>query len=218
MEKAYKNTGYFILLLFPLVAIGFYVTYFSNFPTFDQSFSALTHSKVGIFDHIHAIAASLWVVLLVVQPLLIRSGNVNAHKMLGQISYIFFPLLIISFYTLIQRMLASEYPILAYIPISDSTVLIILYGLAVYKRRDTPQHMRYMIGTATVFLGPTFGRIGPTIFDLDPGVTNNLRYITVYLILAGLVLFDWKHSKQFKPYLVMMLLVFVEQIGFNILL
>ena len=37
MEKAYKNLGYFFLLLIPLTFLGFYKTYFIQFPSFEEN-------------------------------------------------------------------------------------------------------------------------------------------------------------------------------------
>ena len=178
MEKAYKNTGYFMLLLIPLVILGFYKTYFSHFPDFNEN-STLTHSRVTIFHHLHATLATLWILLLIIQPLLIRYGKFKIHKTIGKISYFIFPLLILSFIPLIFRILQTNYPISAYVPISNSLLLILFYSLAVYNRKNTPQHMRYMIGTATVFLGPTIARIGTNIIGLQPKTSNNTVYIIV---------------------------------------
>jgi hypothetical protein len=62
-------------------------------------------------------------------------------------------------------------------------------------------HMRYMIGTAIVFLGPTFGRIGALLLGLSESVTQNVQYTIIYLILLGLIGLDKKHKKDFRSYL-----------------
>ena len=217
MEKAYKNTGYFMLLLIALVVLGFYKTYFSHFRDFSESTTALSHSRVTIFHHLHIAFAALWILLLIIQPLLIRYEKFKIHKMIGKISYFIFPLLILSFIPLILRILQADYPILSYLPIAGGTLLILFYSLAVYNRKNTPRHMRYMIGTAIVLLGPTFGRIGTIIIGLQPNVTQNTQYGIIYLILVGLIFLDRKHDKNFTPYILISIGWIIHQIGYNIL-
>jgi hypothetical protein len=219
MEKAYKNTGYFMLLLIPVAAVGFYTTYFSHLSDLNESFTAITHSSVTIFHHIHASLATLWILLLISQPLFIRYRRFKIHKAIGKISYFVFPLLILSFIPLIIIILESNYSIRAYNPIADATLLILFYSLAVYNRKNMPRHMRYMIGTATVFLSPSVARIGKFIIGWQPKISINfLVFGTVYLILTGLILLDRKHGKNFRPYILMLVVWIINQIVFNILI
>ena len=209
MEKAYKNTGYFMLLLIPLVILGFYKTYFSQFPDFNE--------KITLFHHLHAAIASVWILTLISQPLLIRYKKYKIHKIIGKFTYAIFPLLILSFVPMILRNLNSDTPLNAFFPIADCTLLILLYLLAVYNKKNTPKHMRYMIGAAIVFLGPTIGRIGPILIGLSEKVTQNIQYGIIYLILLGLILLDRKHGKKFRPYVLIFAGYIVHQITFNLI-
>lgn len=209
MDKAYKNSGYFMLLLIPLVILGFYKTYFSQFPDFNE--------KITMFHHLHAAIASVWILTLIIQPLLIRHRRYKIHKMIGKFSYIIFPVLILSFIPMMLRIIYSDHPVNLFFPIADCTLLILFYSLAVYNRKNTPKHMRYMIGAAIVFLGPTFGRIAPNLIGLSNKVSQNTQYGIIYLILIGLILLDRKHSKNFRPYILILIAWGINQITFNIL-
>ena len=209
MEKAYKNTGYFMLLLIPLVILGFYKTYFSQFPDFNE--------KITLFHHLHAAVASVWILTLISQPLLIRYKKYKIHKIIGKFTYAIFPLLILSFVPMILRNLNSDTPLNAFFPIADCTLLIPFYLLAVYNKKNTPKHMRYMIGAAIVFLGPTIGRIGPILIGLSEKVTQNIQYGIIYLTLLGLILLDRKHGKKFRPYVLIFAGYIVHQITFNLI-
>lgn len=204
-----------MLLLILLVVLGFYKTYFSHFSDFNESFTAITHSSVTIFHHLHATLATFWILLLIIQPLLIRYKKFKIHKTTGRISYFIFPLLILSFIPLILNILNSNHPIRAYGTISNGILLILFYSLAVYNRKNTPKHMRYMIGTATAFLGPTLGRIGSYIIGVQPKTSDNAVYIIVYLILIGLIILDRKHGKNFRPYILIFVVWAIRQIVFN---
>ncbi|WP_340114788.1 hypothetical protein [Maribellus mangrovi] len=217
MEKAYKNTGYFMLLLIPAVLAGFYVTYFSHLSDFSEGFTALTNGKITIFHHLHATLATLWILLLVAQPLLIRYGKFKIHKTIGKTTYLLFPLLIISFILLILNILKSANPIRAYGVISNTLMLILFYSFAVNNKKYTPIHMRYMIATAFSFLGPPIGRFGVFIMGMQPKIINNSVYIIVYLILTGLILLDKKHGKNFKPFILVFAVWVIRQIVYNII-
>jgi uncharacterized membrane protein len=208
MEKAYKNLGYFLILLVPFALLGFYKTYFNQFPSFKDT---------STYIHIHAAIASIWVLLLVAQPLLIRKKKYKLHKQLGKISYLLFPLLILSFIPGMIRIFNSDSPTILFFPLSDVIMLIIFYLLAIYHRKNTSKHMRYMIGVAIVFLDPTLGRIGVLLLELSDKVNQNALCIIIYLILTGLILLDRKNGKNYKPYVLILSIWIIHQITFNLI-
>lgn len=209
MEKAYKNLGYVLILLVPLTFLAFFKTYFNQFPSFEEN--------TNTFIHLHAIIASVWIVLLIVQPILIRNRKNALHKKIGKASYIIFPLLILSFIPQMVRILNSDNPDVLFFPLADSLTLTLFYALAIYNKKKISKHMRYMIGAALVFLGPTIGRIGPLILGLSENVTQNAQYGLIYMILIGLILLDRKNNKDYKPYVLILSVWIVHQIIFNLL-
>lgn len=209
MEKAYKNLGYILILLIPLTFLAFFKTYFNQFPTFEDN--------ITTYIHLHAVIASIWILMLIVQPVLIRKRKNHLHKKIGKISYIVFPLLILSFIPQMVRIINSDNPNVLFFPLADSILLTLCYSLAIYHRKNVSKHMRYMIGTAIVFLGPTIGRIGPLILGLSENVTQNSQYGLIYLILIGLILLDRKNGKNFQPYLQILGVWIIHQIVFNVI-
>lgn len=207
MEKAYKNLGYLLILFIPLTILAFFKTYFNQFPTFKEN--------ITVFIHLHAIIASIWILMLIVQPLLIRNRKNKLHKKIGRLSYFLFPLLILSFLPQMIRIIGSDNPNVLFFPLADSISLVLFYSLAIYHRKNRSKHMRYMIGTALVFLGPTIGRIGPKFLGLSEIVTQNFQYGLIYLILIGLILLDKKHGKKYQPYLLILSIWIIHQITFN---
>lgn len=165
MEKAYKNLGYILVLLIPLTFLAFFKTYFNQFPAFEENITA--------YIHLHAMIASIWILMLIIQPILIINRKNDLHKKIGKISYVIFPLLILSFIPQMIRIINSDNPNVLFFPLADSILLTLCYSLAIYYRKNVSKHMRYMIGTAIVFLGPTIGRIGPLILGLPESVTQN---------------------------------------------
>lgn len=208
MEKVYKNLGYTLLLLIPLTFLGFYKTYFAQFPNFEEN--------ITTFVHLHAFIASIWILILIVQPLLILKRKNNSHRAIGKLSYIIFPLLILSFIPQMMRIIKSEHPENLFFPVADSVLLILFYLLAIYNRKNISKHMRFMIGTAIVFLGPTIGRIGPFILGLSEDLTQNIQYGIIYLILIGLILLDKRSENNYQPYLLILVTWVIHQITFSL--
>ncbi len=102
MEKSYKYLGYFFLLLIPLTIAGFYKTYIIQFPNFKEN--------ITYFIHVHAFIALAWIGILIVQPFLIVNKKFSLHRKVGKISYIVFPLLVLSFVPQIIRTANSANP------------------------------------------------------------------------------------------------------------
>ena len=112
------------LILFAFVIIGFFKTYFGLFPYFDD------HTTILV--HFHATVLTLWVILLIVQPLLIRYKKFAVHRLIGKFTYILVPLIICSFIGMMNKQYNEE--LLQKIPrseivqdISLSVALLLLF-------------------------------------------------------------------------------------------
>ena len=192
MEKEYRNIGFIFLLFIPLTFLGFYKTYFVLSPEFVGT--------VDGYTHIHAFTASLWITLLIVQPLLIRSKNFSLHRTFGKISYVVFFTLILSFIPqMIKEYGKGLFPLNASF---DIVLLMLFYILAIKYKKDVAIHMRYMIAIALIFVGPTLGRIIFFLLELEHLGPLQIPYLIVIAILLGLIFWDKKNGRKYKPYLV----------------
>ena len=208
MDKTYKYLGYFLLLLIPLTFLGFYRTYIVQFPNFKDD--------ITIYTHMHAFIASIWILMLIIQPLLILKKKYSLHRTIGKLSFIVFPLLILSFIPQIIRIFNSGNINNLFFPLADGLLLIIFYSLAIYNRRATPKHMRYMIATSIVFLGPTVGRIGPILLGWSELFTQNIQYGIIYSILITLLFYDKLNGNKYKPYLTAISFFMLHQIVYHL--
>jgi hypothetical protein len=206
MEKQYKYLPYFMLLLIPLVFAGFYKTYIVQIPNFSEN--------INSFIHIHASIATIWISMLITQLFLILNKKIALHRTIGKLSYIVFPLLILSFVPQMMRLSQSENPENLFYPLADCILLIVFYSMAIYNKKVRSTHMRYMIATAIVFLGPTIGRIGPILLGWSGIFTQNVQYGIIYLILLSLILYDNTNGKKFAPYLVAVSCFAIHQVVF----
>ncbi|HEY0668135.1 MAG TPA: hypothetical protein VGD22_08185 [Sphingobacteriaceae bacterium] len=209
MGITYKHLGYFFLLLIPLTIAAFYKTYIVQFPNFKENITS--------FIHIHAVIALIWVGILIAQPFLIANKKFALHRKVGKLSYIVFPILILSFVPQMIRTVNSDNPKFLFFPLADSILLILFYSLAVYYRRQRAKHMRYMIAGVLVFLGPTIGRIGPIWLGWSELVTQNIQYLIIYLILGSLSFYDRANGRNYQPYVTAICFYLLHQIVYHIL-
>lgn len=192
MEKEYRNVGFIFLLFIPLTFLGFYKTYFVLSPEFTGT--------VDIYTHTHALVASIWITLLITQPLLIRYKNFKLHRFLGKISYFIFFALILSFIPqMIKEYGKNLFPLNASF---DIVLLMLFYTLAIKYKNKVAIHMRYMIAIALIFIGPTLGRIIFFLMELENLGALHIPYLIVIGILLGLIFWDKKNDREYKPYLI----------------
>lgn len=192
MEKGYRNVGFIFLLFIPLTFLGFYKTYFVLSPEFVGT--------VDFYTHLHALVASIWITLLITQPLLIRFKNFKLHRFFGKISYFVFVALILSFIPqMIKEYGKNLFPLNASF---DIVLLILFYALAIRHKKDVAIHMRYMIAITLIFIGPTLGRIIFFLLELEHLGTLHIPYLTVIGILLGLIIWDKTNNRKYKPYIV----------------
>jgi hypothetical protein len=202
MEKGYKNIAYFFGCIALLTFIGFYKKYFALAPDF-----------VGLknIHHFHAIVLCTWLGLLIVQPILIANNMLRLHKILGKLSYVLVPIafvsMILAYHNQYHRFITEGQPesfVLAFVfaPATDAIPFVLLYLLAIWNRRNTPRHLRYMITTGIIIGGPGLGRIFMTWLNMDIFMAIQIQVLVQLLLFVGLIIYDRKHQNKFRvnPY------------------
>ena len=208
MLKIYRNISIFIILVLIGVQWGFYKNYTSQFPNFID--------KTNII-HIHGALLMSWLVLLIVQPLLIQTGRTQLHRTIGKLSYVLGPLIIIflflvgkgSYWRHIGKF--PEHDVLAFI-VLDSKGLIsfaIFWALAMLYRKDSASHMRYMIATGILAIGPGVGRGLINSFGVWFGTAFTITDLIVLAIVGSLLGYDIYKKKNYKPFLVVFIVFLI---------
>ena len=198
-------------LLIPLVFFAFYQSYFKSFPKFS--------SRIHLYDHVHSTLAMTWILMLIIQPVLIQNRQYTLHRIIGKMSYVIFPMLIFSFIPREIVLFHSDDRRDLFFPVADSFVLVPLFSLAIYSvyKKNIAFHMRYIISSALVLLGPTVGRIGPKWLGWSAIFTQNVQYAIIYAVLITLILYDGRNFKKSRPYMVAILLFFIHQLTFYLI-
>ncbi|HEX7015185.1 MAG TPA: hypothetical protein VF191_06700 [Cyclobacteriaceae bacterium] len=181
---------------------GFYRTYLMFFPTFEGFL---------IVQHFHGAIMVLWIALLIIQPWLMSRKKYGIHRAIGKTSFILAPLVVLSIFLItkamyhanLQRLPApSDAVAITAISLPPAVIFAILYSLAIANRQRTYYHMRYMIGTGILMIGPGVGRLIRLYLELPMGIGAAITLATV--ALAGLVflVLDLVHKRNSIPNLI----------------
>lgn len=205
--KAYL---YFILAAL-VVVVGFFPSYFKRLAVTDSA------------HHLHGITATLWIMLLIIQPFLYREGNIKWHRKIGKVSFVLVPLVIVGGLNMVHLMLIGKtnYPPiipyqLAFIDFFTLLQFLLFYVLAIVRRRDIQHHARYMVCTV---LGPLIPALTRMLF-LIPFIDNfdkslNISYFIIEVVLLLLLLDDKRTGKIRLPYKLALALFAVQHLLMN---
>lgn len=207
-KKFYQNVHLYLGLGLIMVFWGFSQSYFNRL------------GQTSLPYHIHGISASLWMVLLIVQPYLYSKGNLRAHRILGWSSLIIVTILVLGGLEMMHLMIQHQekYPPgivykLAFIDVVTLLAFVILYVLAIYYRKKLKLHARFMVCTIFGPLNPALTRI---FFSVDLAKNFNealtYSYILIELVLL-LIIWRERNSKEMKlTYLPVLLFTVVQHL------
>jgi hypothetical protein len=158
--------------------------------------------------HVHGLLMSAWVLLFMTQVYFIRSTRIKLHQKLGYLAiFLGIAILITGLFTAVaaarygspstpQGVDPLEFLI---VPFGDVLVFAVLFGAAVYYRRNSANHKRLMLLTVLNFLPPALGRFpfgladnfGPLWFFGVPDI----------LAITFVVVDTWRNRKLNKVFL-----------------
>jgi hypothetical protein len=210
MERAYNYVYLFFVGIFFVVIWGFWRTYIVSFPSF---------KGFGYTHHIHGLLMMIWICMLIIQPLLIRGKKLSLHRAIGKASYVVVPLLLLSIFMVDKISYdkvvhASPQQAIAGIALNIPALFAfaILYGLAIWKKKKSRIHMRYMLGTSLLMIGPGLGRALIVYFNVPFPDAVSYTYYLIMAIAFLLLIADMIQKKPVVPYsitFVLMVLVYL---------
>jgi hypothetical protein len=173
------------VLAMAFVAWGFSYTYF--IPIASGKFSA------PLLYHIHGAMYFLWTILIVSQPLLVRTKNVRLHRQIGTGGFVLAAAMVLVGFAMsfvsAKRAIAAGNADFAYgfllIPITDMLLFGTFIGLSLVYLKKSETHKRLMILATLSILPAAFGRIFG-INGIDPGTPQG--FIVSFLMQESLLI------------------------------
>ncbi|MCO5935899.1 hypothetical protein NAF17_10120 [Mucilaginibacter sp. RB4R14] len=201
MEKTYQNVSYFVVVILAFVIWGFFRTYFVLFP----SFNGITNVQ-----HFHGLMMLSWFGMLIVQPFLIRYKKYELHRNFGKVSYVLVPLILLSIFLVSKgqyQRLAPTIPKVQNIAglalnLPDIFAFGALYILAIVHKSNSAYHMRYMIATAFLMLGPGVGRAMIIYGGVPFPLAIEYSLLLTDALAIGFIIYDAINKRPYKPYLI----------------
>ena len=181
----FTRSGPYFAGLLLLAFVAYWPSYFSRVLSADH------------YTHLHASLAVLWILMLAAQPTLIRMRRLALHRLLGALSYVLAPLIVVSIVLLghsrIKGLTGEAYAVqtyILYLQVSLTVLFGLSYALAVYTRHTVALHARFMVCTAFTLIDPVVIRLMFWLGSRTP--TWNYQWVTFGLtdlvILALIVL------------------------------
>ncbi len=188
-SKFYKNVYIYLTIGLIIVFLGFSTSYFGRL-----SQSALPY-------HIHGISATLWMIILIVQPFLYTHSKLKVHKYLGWSTLILVPTLVLAGMEMIRLMIQNQknYPPdivynLAFIDVTTLLGFVLLYVLALHFRKRLRLHARLMVCT---LFGPLVPALTRVFFILNLADDFNQSLTFSFAVVEIVLLFIiWIERKQ----------------------
>lgn len=150
------------------------------------------------YTHLHAALGTLWLSILVAQPLLIRAGKRRAHRGVGRLAGVVGVAFVLSAvlppHHRMGRMGAAQFAREGhafYLPLVMAAIFAASLALGFKWRSSVKVHGRFMACTLLPLLDPVLARI--TFFHAPPLPSPVLYQVPAFL-LAGAVLFGLSAS------------------------
>lgn len=226
----YKNFHLWMLIPFVISLLGFSYSYYSKL------------SSATFHQHVHGISATLWYVLVIVQPYLItRKKNIRRHRSLGTIGLILAGIVAGSAFAIIPKNINNVKdldingffnPTFAYFATLIDFVLVSMFVVSVclailsIKKKNLSDHVQWLMASVFFALSPGLGRLlGLIVITVNKGnmegiSLEKLAIPTMIVMIALIVFFYYKYGSFMHLSFKLLVLshipyIFVEQIGNN---
>ena len=209
-------------LFFSITSVLMLVTVYVGFaPSYYQA--GLFHAPLpSLILHIHAVAFSCWMPLLVVQTSLVAAGRVDIHRRLGVTGFLLgCAMVILGVLAAIDSLVRGFAPpgtnaaAFFIIPMTDMLIFGTLLYLAYRRRNNRPAHKRLIYVATTGLLVAAIARI-PSL----PGIQNSgvIAALYSYTFLLTLMIYDLYSMRKVHGVTLCTstFVIFVQQIRFPV--
>ena len=206
---------------FVVMACAVIVTVFTGFaPTFYLRGSFTQNRPMSVLLHVHGIVFSAWVSLFLVQTLLIARGSRRLHQRLGWIGAgVAGAMVILVTAAVIEQLRRVNGfpppPLAVALSLFDIIVFATLVGAALYFRKRSDWHKRFMLSATIVLLGaPMFRAVIHLIARSDMAKVSIVSTLLVDAFFLPCFAYDLLTRRRIHPaYLVALPLIVLDQVA-----
>lgn len=206
---------------FVVMASAVIITVFAGFaPTFYLRGSFTQNRPMSVLLHVHGIVFSAWVSLFLVQTLLIARGSRRLHQRLGWIGAgIAAAMVILVTAAVIEQLRRVNGfpppPLALALSLFDIIVFAMLVSAALYLRKRSDWHKRFMLSATIVLLGaPMFRAVIHLIGRADMGRVSILSTLLVDAFFLPCFAYDLLTRRRIHPaYVVALVLIVLDQVA-----
>ena len=206
---------------FVVMACAVIVTVFAGFaPTFYLRGSFTQTRPMSVLLHVHGIVFSAWVSLFLVQTLLIARGSRRLHQRFGWIGAGIATAMVIlvtaAMVEQLRRVNGFPPPPLALaLSIFDIIVFATLVGAALYFRKRSDWHKRFMLSATIVLLGaPMFRAVVHYLGRSDMAKVSIVSTLLVDAFFLPCFAYDLLTRRRIHPaYVVALVLIVLDQVA-----
>jgi hypothetical protein len=168
-----------------IAAIGFWPDYLAK-----------PWSGIDAYTHVHAALGTAWLLLLIAQPLLIRSRSFATHRLLGRMSIALAAAFVVAgillthvrFASMPPEVFAKAAPFMS-LPLTMTLLFAAAFLLALQWRRSPPVHARFMGATAVALIDPALARANNFLF---PPLPATWMYQAIsFTVMAAILVTMW---------------------------
>jgi len=200
-----QHSYIFFILFFGFALWAFWTSYYGRLS-----------SNMSMAIRFHGTIMTVWCLLLIAQPFLIKLRKNRIHRWIGTLSYIIVPFILLSgahlaHLTIRQQPVGSpSYYFSIALTFNSLIAFAIIYGLAIYHRKNSALHSRYMVCTVFPLITPVTDRLiykyFPSMIDLAPTMADGMPLVPALgfalgdLILLILVIWDWRKHQRLSVF------------------
>jgi len=190
------------------VIIAFLRPYFARFQLTD-----LAH-------HVHSLFCFAWLCLLILQPILIRMGRTNTHRVMGYVSPLIALGIIWTGWHMITVMIPNVYNFsaevahrLAIMDLGLSVTFMICYVLGMRYRSSPRLHIPWMVSTIFPLLLPAVIRMRLLLpIRVEYVAFLNISYYFIYFLIIMAIIWKKKDKRAVRIFLIVLFLLLVQQV------
>lgn len=192
----YRHSHWYFTAALAAIVAGFWPSFFRPLGAGD-----LAHS-------VHGVTATLWVVVLIVQSVLMSRGLVTWHRRVARWALLLLPVLVLSALQMVAVMFSNPEmppflpPLLAFIDLPSVAFLVVLVTLALRNVRTPAAHKRFMAATVLLGFPPALTRLYARVFEpvVSFPLALQLSFVTVEVILIALIVADRRAGERRLAY------------------